>query len=209
MRIVILGAGGHADVVADILMVSQSGNAFELVGFLDDDVQLHGVAKTHARVLGSISNLSRIEHDGVAIAIGNNRVRSMLYAHMKDLRETVISAVHPSATISPHAKLAHGVIVCAGVIVGIGAVVGPNVILNTACSVDHHNFIGVHAHIGPGVRLGGHVTVGEGALVGIGAVVMPQRFVGEWSIVGAGALVNRDVVAGTTVIGVPARLLES
>jgi acetyltransferase-like isoleucine patch superfamily enzyme len=53
--------------------------------------------------------------------------------------------------------------------------------------------------------MGGDVRIGEGALIGIGAVVLPRVSIGAWSTVGAGAVVTKDVPAGTTVVGVPAR----
>jgi len=46
-------------------------------------------------------------------------------------------------------------------------------------------------------------------LVGIGAIVMPQRNVGEWAVVGAGALVQRTVDDYTTVVGIPARVVNT
>jgi len=81
-----------------------------------------------------------------------------------------------------------------------------DILLNTGCTIDHHNRIGDHAHIAPGVHLGGQVEIGQGALVGIGATVLPQRRIGAWSVVGAGAVVADDVPDNATVIGVPARL---
>jgi acetyltransferase-like isoleucine patch superfamily enzyme len=97
--------------------------------------------------------------------------------------------------------------VCAGAIVGPASRIGVDVILNTACSVDHHNQIADHVHIGPGAHLGGEVQVAEGALVGMGATVLPRCRVGAWSTVAAGAVVTEDVPDGATVVGVPARLL--
>jgi acetyltransferase-like isoleucine patch superfamily enzyme len=80
------------------------------------------------------------------------------------------------------------------------------VVLNTSCSVDHHNCIGSHAQIAPGAHLGGNVVVGEGALIGIGAVVLPQRGVGQWATVGAGAVVTRNIPDFATAVGLPARI---
>ena len=50
------------------------------------------------------------------------------------------------------------------------------------------------------------MTVGEGALVGIGASVAPGCAIGARATVGAGAAVVRDIPAGATAVGVPARV---
>jgi UDP-2-acetamido-3-amino-2,3-dideoxy-glucuronate N-acetyltransferase len=49
--------------------------------------------------------------------------------------------------------------------------------------------------------------VGRGASVGSGATILCGVAIGEYAIVGAGAVVTRDVPAGTTVAGNPARVL--
>ena len=66
--------------------------------------------------------------------------------------------------------------------------IGDNVILNTGCSIDHHNVIGKHAHIAPNATLCGAVTVGEGTLVDANATIVPGRTVPSWSLVKAGSL---------------------
>jgi len=62
------------------------------------------------------------------------------------------------------------------------------VILNTACSVDHHCRVGDYVHIAPGARIGGEVTIGDRALVGLGAIVLPRVTIGHDAVVGAGAV---------------------
>jgi acetyltransferase-like isoleucine patch superfamily enzyme len=86
--------------------------------------------------------------------------------------------------------------------------IGENVILNTGCTIDHHNHLGDHVHIAPGVSLGGEVTIGKGTLVGIGATVIPRCSIGEWSIVGAGSLVTRSLPNHALAVGVPARIIR-
>lgn len=209
MRVLIIGAGGHAQVVADILLRTRERNApVEPVGYLDDDPALAGRTYLGLSVLGTTAALATIPHDSLIVAIGDNATRHRLFSLLQNQGEPFAIACHPSAVIAPDALIGPGTMICAGAVVNPGSVIGANVILNTGSMVDHHNRIGDHAHVAPGVHLGGQVVVGEGALVGIGATVIPGQQVGDWSIVGAGACVTRSVPAGITVVGVPAQPLR-
>jgi acetyltransferase EpsM len=208
MRVLIVGAGGHAQVVADILLRMQEvGGGLTPVGYLDDNPALADQSLLGLPVLGAVTHLSTIAHDALIVAIGDNASRQHLFETLQSRGERFVVARHPSAVIAPDVQIGPGSMICAGVVVNPGSIVGANVILNTGCTVDHHNHIGNHVHIAPGVHLGGEVTIGEGALVGIGATVMPRRRVGPWSVVGAGALVHADLPDGVTAAGVPARVV--
>ncbi len=208
-RILIIGAGGHAQVVADCLLRAHEGGVPAVpIGYLDDNPDLHGSSRLGLPILGGLDALDRIAHDAVVIGIGQNDVRRRVFAQLQQRGVNFTVARHPSAIIAPDVMIGPGTMICAGVIVNPGSVIGSNVILNTGCTVDHHNHIGDHAHIAPGVHLGGDVAIGAGTLVGIGATVMPQRRVGTWSVVGAGALVSSDLADRVVSVGVPARVVR-
>lgn len=205
-RIIVVGAGGHGQVVADILLrMAEHGCGCAPVGYVDDRAAIHGLRLLELPVLGSVADLSQLAHDAIVVAVGDNLTRRRLYEQLLAAGEQVATAIHPRAVLAPDAVIGRGVVVCAGAIVNPGSQIGDDVILNTGCTVDHHNQIGDHVHVGPGAHLGGDVAIGEGALIGIGATVMPQRRVGAWAIVGAAALAHRDVPAGATWVGVPGR----
>lgn len=208
-RVLILGAGGHAWVVADILFrMHEAGHDVVPVGYLDDNIQLADQSFLGLPVMGVISSLHDQAHDAVVIAIGHNQTRQRLFSALQALGEQFVVARHPRSVIAPDVHIGTGSAICAGAIVNPGSVVGANVILNTGCTVDHHNIIGDHVHVAPGVHLGGEVAIGEGTLVGIGSTVIPQHTIGVWSVVGAGSLVSKNIPEWSTAVGVPARVIH-
>lgn len=209
MRVLIIGAGGHGQVVVDILLraLEQQATA-QPIGYLDDNPALHGQRFLNLPVLGATDHLASIPHDAVIVAIGDNRTRAGIFTAIQARGEQIINAVHPSAVIAPDARFGQGVMICAGVVVNTGTTIDDNVILNTSCSVDHHNHIAAHSHVAPGVHLGGDTHVGEGVLVGIGTAVLPGCSVGDWAIVGAGSVVTRDIPPFVTALGAPARVIR-
>ncbi|MBI3942854.1 MAG: acetyltransferase [Chloroflexi bacterium] len=209
MRLLILGAGGHGQVVADILLCMQrAGQEILPLGFLDDDPSLAGGELLGLPVIGPLLQLGNIPHDAVIIGIGNNRIRQQLFARLSEQGEQFLVARHPGSILSADVRIGPGTVICAGVVVNTGSTIGPNAILNTGCTVDHHNQIAGHAHIAPGVHLAGQVHVGEGTLVGIGANVIPCRRIGAWSTIGAGTVVTRDIPSHVLAVGVPARIVR-
>lgn len=198
--ILVVGSGGHGKVAFDMLTAS----GHDVAGFLDDDNSRHGQLILGKPVLGRVDQWKELGATGVALAIGSNTVR-------KHLVETLgpdvpwISMIHPFAHVSPFAQLHRGVFVAMGSCIQPDAIIGDFAIVNTGATVDHDCRIAPYAHVSVGSHLAGNVTVGEGTLMGAGCCARPGIRVGEWATVGAGAVVVKDVAAGNTVVGIPAR----
>ena len=207
--ILIIGAGGHGKVVADILRAAGSPAA----GFIDADPARAGQSVGGLRVLGPVNRLEHLARDHGAdravIAIGDNRARVELAAEVQRAGLALASAIHPAANVASNARLASGVVICMGAAIGAEAQIGELCIVNTNASVDHECVLDVGVHIAPRAALAGRVEVGREAFVGIGASVIQCRKIGSRATVGAGAVVVRDVPADSTVVGVPARAMGS
>jgi len=122
---------------------------------------------------------------------------------------SLVSAIHPSASIADNARIGKNVVITSGSTICAHVIVEDSALLNTGCIIDHESTIRAGAHICPGVRLAGHVTVQESSFVGIGATVIQGVTIGECAVVGAGAVVLEDVPAYSTVVGVPAALVKA
>ncbi len=207
MDVLIVGAGGHGQVIAEALWRCwERDGAMRPLGYLDDDAALLGRKLVDVPVMGPIAALFDISPDAsVVVAIGDNRTRKGVFDRLARSGARFAIVRHPSAIVAPDVRIGAGSMLCAGVIVNVGSVIGDDVILNTGTTVDHHSHLSDHVHLAPGVHMGGAVTVDEGALIGVGASVLPAGHVGAWSVVGGGACVTERVAPGATVVGVPAR----
>ncbi len=145
-----------------------------------------------------------------ALAIGGGRGRDRLDLHEKLCSRGLspLTIVHPAAWVARDASLGNGAQVLACARVATHVKVGRQTIVNTGANVDHDCVLGEGAHIGPGAVLAGEIAVGRCSFIGAGAVILPGLVIGEGATVGAGAVVTRDVPAGVTVVGAPARVLE-
>lgn len=205
MRILIIGAGGHGQVIADCLLrMAEAGDTVQPIGFVDDDPTRQETCVLDLPVFGPVVSLAMLDHDALILGVGNNKVRRQLYQMLSGQGYQFATAVHPRAIVAPDVAIGCGSLICAGAVINTGTTIGSNVIINTAATVDHGSQLGDHVHIAPGVHMGGDVQIGEGTLIGIGAIVMPQRRVGTWAVVGAASLVHSDVGDQTTVFGLPA-----
>ena len=207
--VVILGAGGHGHVLLEALRLQDEA---EVLGLLDDNEDLQGTrTRGDIEVIGrtDFESLRNCKADAFVVAIGNNRIRRMLFNRALEAGLAPWTTVHPSAIIAESATIGDGTQVIAGVVINPHATVGVDVVLNTGCTVDHDNTIGDHAFLAPGVHLGGDVQIGEGAFIGIGASVLPGVSVGAGATVGGGAVVIEDVPPGAVVVGVPAHVIRT
>lgn len=206
--LLILGAGGHARVVAETAL-AQGG--FSEIAFLDD----HAHHQTDPTVLGwpvlgplrRASDMSMLQSFQAAlVGIGDAAKRLHWLDQLGTIGYQRPRLIHPTAWVSDSASLGPGSVVFAQAAVQALAHLGTGVILNTACSIDHDVQLADGVHICPGARLAGDVHVGARSWIGIGACVTQQVLIGEDVIVGAGAAVVQDLEDGVTAVGVPARI---
>lgn len=199
-RLVVVGAGGHAKVIADIAVKT----GYSHISFLDD----HAVGSCMGfPIVGTTADLEGMD-DGATdfvIGIGNNTVRQAI-AKKYDVHW--IPLIHPAAKIAIHVTIGRGTVVMAGAVINSCAEIGEHCIINTGAIVEHDNIIEDYVHLSPGVVLGGTVRIGELTHVGLGAVVRNNIHIGDACTIGAGAVVVKNIDCSGVYVGIPARKIK-
>ena len=201
-QVIVIGAGGHGKVVADIVL-----NCGDIpVGFLDDNEMTQPVV-AGIPVLGRTANYKDYPNAAFVIAIGNSAAREKIAHQLDGVRW--YTAIHPAAVVSKlDVKLGEGCVIMANAVVNSSAQIGKHCIINTAAVVEHDNDIGSFAHISVGAKLGGTVSIGEHTWIGIGAAVSNNVSVCDHCVIGAGAVVIHGIKESGTYVGVPARKIK-
>lgn len=196
-RIGLLGAGAHADEIAEYL--PEGGVAFRAV----DADHLSGGSPVLVDIATTEPDLLATP---VVAAVGAPGLRRTLIERWGG--HVFASVVAPSAVLSPSAVVAEGSVVMAGAVISARVQLGRHVAINIGATVSHDSVLGDYATISPGVRIAGRCVIGAGVFLGIGAVVSHGVSIVDGAVVGAGAVVLSDITEPGTYVGAPARLVK-
>lgn len=192
--VIVLGAGGHAAVLVDMLrsqgvvplaLVAPAASALRAV--LTDIPLWHDEGKILAHHPDEVELINGIG------SLPGNTLRAEIFARYRALGYRFAGLVSAKAMVSDYAVLEEGVQVMAGAIIQAGARIGANSIINSGAIVDHDCHLGGDNHVAPGAALSGAVMTGERVHIGTGAVVIQGISIGADAVVGAGGTLTHPL----------------
>lgn len=196
----LFGASGHGKVIKEIL----NANGVKVEAFVDDNPNVSECGG--CPVLHDAMGLSPM-----IVSIGVNKIRKMIAERLTRNNPAIVfgQAIHPSAVVSPSAKIGEGTVVMAGAVINADAMIGKHCIINTGATVDHDCKIEDFCHIAPGAHISGATHVGEGTWIGVGSSVIQCLSIGRNCMVGAGSVVIKDIPNNVIAYGCPAEVVTN
>lgn len=193
MKLILIGAGGHARVVHDAMAAA----GFHLFAYVDPQPS----AWLDAPYCGSDEAATEMPADiGVALGLGGV-APAQLTRRLALLRRFLAAGraappiVHPRASVASDTVIGQGAQIMTGAIVQGGVTLGAAVIVNTGAIVEHGSTIGAGTHVAPGAIVLGNVRIGACAMIGAGAIVLPGAALPDGALVAAGT-VHRGAAKG-------------
>lgn len=210
-EIVIIGAGGHAKVVIDIILQREKilNDNLIIKGILDDTFKENEEKKIFGiPIVGKINKILELPSNiYYIIAIGNNGIRKKIVQNYEKIK--YITLIHPKAIIGENVKIGVGTVLMAGSIINSYTKIGNHCIINTGSIIEHDNIIEDYVHISPNVTLCGEVVIKKESWIGASAVIIQGITVGYNSIIGAGTVVIKSIPNFCTAINNPAKIIKS
>ena len=206
--IVIFGAGGLGrEVLLLLRQLNEAGATWQVRGFYDDQPP---TTPTIAGLpyLGTSHDLNQTaEPLAVAVAVGSSRSRAAVVARLTSPQLSFPALAHPGVALAPYQRisLGEGCVIQQGCILTCDIILGRFVLLNLGCTVGHDAVLEDFCSLMPHVNIGGGAQLGTGVYLGTNATVIHAVRVGADATIGAGAVVIRELPAGVTAVGVPAK----
>lgn len=211
-EILILGAGGLAREVAFLIEANRAlGAGQRVVGFVDHEESPQvGTVLNGYPVMTLAAARQCFPAARAVTAVGNPQIRRRLVDQACGAKLEFATVIHRGVALSPTSSVGPGTVICMNTVITVNVTIGSHVYINLSCTVGHDTIIENFVTINPGSNVSGGVYLNSDVQLGTNCSIIngvPDRFlnIGQGAIVGAGACVLRNVAAGDTVVGVPAR----
>lgn len=192
--VLLLGAGGHAAVLIDIIrqlnhnivgLVAMAEPAEKLcfagIPFYASDDDVLTFDKSEVLLVNALGSLP-----------GQNG-RTMLQQRFQKAGYQFMTIVSPHSIVSKYTQLGEGVQVMPGAVINAHSYVGEGSIINSGAIVEHDCKIGRYNHIAPGAVLSGGVETGDNVHIGTGANIIQAIRIGSNVMVSAGSTVLNNL----------------
>ena len=192
--IVIIGAGGVGREVAWIIEeINEVKPTWNIVGFVDENREMHNKELNGYKVLGGIEALDKLEvKPYVVVAIANCEVKKNIVARLEE-KYKFATVIYPTVRVSKYIEIGEGSIIYPGVILTVNTKIGNHVIISGNCGIGHDTVIGDYSSVLWGSCFSGYDVIREECFIGVGCKIAQGIDITSGSRVVTGSVVTEDI----------------
>jgi sugar O-acyltransferase (sialic acid O-acetyltransferase NeuD family) len=210
----VFGAGGYGREVMPLArtQLTNQGKNTGNIFFVVDSPEVDEVNDTKVISLTDFLKI-KAKQKKLVCAIAESKVRSALKERIANAGVQDWSIMAANCVVMDQVKIGLGSILSPFVTVTSNVTIGQSFHANLYSYVGHDCMIADYVTFAPAVKCNGNVIIESHAYVGTGAIIRPglrgkPLRIGEGAVIGMGAVVTKDVPAGVTVFGNPARAIK-
>ncbi len=192
-KIIIIGTGGHACSILDLV---ESSNEFKVLGFICNKKK-KGTYYLGYKILGNDKYLNKFKKIKPLIVLGFSLYKNLELYEKKFLKfkkqgfffPTIVS---PLAYISKRAKLGEGTIIFHGAIINSNCEINKGVTVNSKTLIEHDSIIQSFSHISTGCVLNGNTKINKKIFIGSGTVIRENVHIKKKKFIKMGSVITKN-----------------
>lgn len=190
-KIILVGAGGHAKSVLEIIKKDNLFNVECIFTLLNKEQNnFIGIKKIQYNKTNLEKILSKVKYAHISFGqITNRKNRENEFIKLKKIGYKFPKIISRNTNISSDAKVGNGSIIMKGCIINSGVKIGENCIINSGSIIEHDVQIGDNCHIAPGAIINGSVIIGKNSFIGSGSILKQSIKLKKNSFIQAGKFI--------------------
>tara|TARA_B100000123_G_C25605732_1_gene373444 strand:- start:62 stop:637 length:576 start_codon:yes stop_codon:yes gene_type:complete len=187
-KIIIIGDGGHANSLLDVI---KNIKGLKFSGFVTKNKKVKKGFWTD-KDLKSI--VKKIKHAAIGVGqIKNPKTRFNIFKKLKKIGFKLPVIISPYSYVSKSASIREGSMVMHGVVINANVKIGKNCIINSNTLIEHDVTIGDNCHVSTSSTINGNSKIGNNSFIGSGSIVVNNVEIGNKKFVKAGTIVKRNL----------------
>lgn len=211
-KLLLFPFGGNArESLVSIFAMNEIQEEWDLLGFVDDNVSMHGKECCGVPVLGGRSIFNKFPDAYVLAVPGSpknfSRRSNIIYDLAID-ESRFATIIHPSVVKALDATIGYNTLIMSGVVVSCGVRIGNHCLILPNTVVAHDSTVEDFCCIGSNISISGSVRIGSNCYIGSGTKIREDISIGNKTLVGLGSNVVSPLQAGIIAVGNPAKEIK-